>query len=165
MEKLENTNFKLNHNKILCLKQKINNINWQNSIRTSSNYYRYWLHYKHSITNVLKPYNFQVKVLYNQKLQGIWHRHVILYAFNRPFIYAVTHTKSPHAFGLSGLGGNSLGNLLFKNNIHKGNFVFCSTKIVSFLNLYTQNKQSQVMGRKRIYTKKNAELILYEFLL
>jgi chorismate-pyruvate lyase len=164
------TNRKITHNQVLKLATKLSHISWKKQYRhyqqnyhhiSSSSYYNYWLHYKNSITQALKQHNFKVRVLYNQQIQGIWHRHVLLYAFNRPFMYAITHTKSPITFGLSSLGGSSLGSLLFKNYIYKSEFEFCSTNILKSMH----KNYRQLYGRKRIYKKKNAELILYEFLL
>ena len=151
----------LNHNKILLLESKLNRIKWQTSIFNTSNYYNYWLNYKDSLTKALKQQNFKVKVLYNQELQGIWHRHVLLYAFNQPFIYAITQTKEPNIFGLCALGNRSLGSLLFKPHIHKGKFQFCSTNIFRSANL----SYNKLYGRKRLYKKQNSELLLYEFFL
>jgi chorismate-pyruvate lyase len=157
---------------IIHIERNLCSIKWHSHIHVTCHTLRYWLRYTHSLTLALARHNFKIQVLFNQKIQGIWHRHVVLYAFNRPFIYAITCTKHPYVFGMHMLGKKSIGTLLFQRHIQKSCFKFCNaTRFMSNNNNCKQyaQKYTNKYGRKRCFTKIYGQtkynLELYEFFL
>ncbi len=113
-----------------------------------------WLHYTQSLTLALAKHNFNIDILFNCNIQGVWHRHIILYAFNRPFIYAITRTKHPYMFGIHTLGKKSIGHLLFQAHIKKTEFEFCRTPYLYIpYRSVINTKNISCYGRRRYFIK------------
>ncbi len=143
---------------------------WKNTSFSSNKPLNYWLHYKDSITNALRHENFNIKVLFNQYINNMWYRSVLIFVNNKPFIFAITSTAYPQNFYLHNLGTSSIGNILFKKNVLKDEFKFTQSLSLSYflhknLYLYLGLNSENYYGRKRNFYHNNKQLILQEYFL
>jgi len=164
---------KISQYQLFNLQQKLDLIKWHKNIfispndnieKTQTQNLNFWIKYTESMTKALATSHFTINLLFNKKIKNIWHRHVLIYVNNKPYIYAITKTASPLQFNLLSLGKKSIGSQLFTKNIIKHNFEFSNNQtLVDFINRNLNLNVQKLYARQRKFTYLKHILLLQEY--